>query len=84
MENPTKPPRNRREVMRDEMIMKDRILSLLADGPKTVPEVAEALGSPSEEVMCWMMAMRRYGSIEEIGRADEDGYFQYKALNGNE
>jgi hypothetical protein len=25
-----------------------------------------------------MMAMRRYGMIEEVGRPDIDGYFQYE------
>ena len=70
-------PRNMAEAMRDEMVMRDKIAAHLHDGPKTVPELAEALGFPTREVMLWVMAMRRYGRIEEIGRPNEDGYFEY-------
>ena len=67
-----------REMMRDEMIMRDRIVAILKEGSKTVPEVAEALGAPEYETVYWMMAMRRYGMVEEIGRPDDDGYFKYE------
>ncbi len=69
--------RSIREIMRDEMVMRDRILALLRESPRTVPAVAEALGAEPCEVMIWMMAMRRYGRIEETGKPDDDGYFQY-------
>jgi hypothetical protein len=70
--------RDMREVMRDEMIMRDRIAALLQEGTKTVPEIAEALGAPTHETMFWVMAMRRYGMVEEIGRPDVDGLFKYE------
>ena len=70
--------RDMREIMRDEMIMKDRILAILKEENKTVPEVAEAIGAPEYETVYWMMAMRRYGMIEETGRPDVDGYFKYE------
>jgi predicted Rossmann fold nucleotide-binding protein DprA/Smf involved in DNA uptake len=70
--------RDMREVMRDEMIMRDRIVAILQDGKKSVPEIAEALGAPVHETVCWVMAMRRYGMVEEIGRPDIDGYFSYE------
>ena len=70
--------RDMREVMRDEMIMRDRIVAILQEGSKTVPEVSEALGAPEHETVYWMMAMRRYGMVEEIGRPDIDGYFKYE------
>lgn len=69
--------RNTFEIMRDEMIVRDKIRSILADGPCTIPTIAEALGAPTEEVLLWVMGMRRYGALEEIGRADENGYFKY-------
>jgi hypothetical protein len=31
-----------------------------------------------------MMAMRRYGLIEEIGRVDADGYFKYTVKVGED
>jgi hypothetical protein len=70
--------RDMREVMRDEMIMRDRIFTILQDGTKSIPEISEALGAPNHETVFWLMAMRRYGMIEEVGRPDIDGYFQYE------
>ncbi len=66
------------DIAQDEMVMRDRIAGVLADGPKTIPEIAAALGCPSREATVWLFGMRRYGLVEEIGRADVDGYFQYE------
>ncbi len=66
------------DIAQDEMVMRDRIADLLAQGPKTIPELAQDLGCPSREVTVWLFGMRRYGLVEEIGRADVDGYFQYE------
>jgi len=70
--------------MRDEMFMKDKILDILLKENKTIPEISEELGAPSHEVVCWMMAMGRYGLIEEIGRVDADGYFKYTVKVGED
>lgn len=64
--------RDLREVIREEMFMRDRILKILQDGPKTVPEIAGALGCPSHEVMYWVMGMRKYGHVAET--EEEDGF----------
>ncbi len=69
--------REPREVMRDEMAVRDRLLATLEDGPKTVPEIAQALGYPTYEVMHWVMAARRYGHIKESSQPTADDYFQY-------
>ena len=69
--------RDIREIVHDEMIMKDRIAKILKDGPQTIPDLAEALGYPSHEVTIWLFAMRRYGDVEVIGKPDVDGYFKY-------
>jgi len=66
------------DIAQDEMIMRDRIADLLEQGPKTIPELAQTLGYSSREVTVWLFGMRRYGMVEEIGRADVDGYFQYE------
>jgi len=70
--------RDIREIVHDEMIMKDRIAKVLKDGPQTIPELAEAIGYPSHEVVIWLFAMRRYGEVEVVGKPDMDGYFKYK------
>ena len=60
--------------------MHDAILEALAEGPLTVPQVAQAIGQPSDEALFWVMGMRRYGLIVEIPEADDGGYFQYAAV----
>jgi len=69
--------RDIREIVLDEMNMKDRMARLLKDGPRTIPELAEALGYPSHEVAIWLFAMRRYGEVDAVGKPDVDGYFKY-------
>ncbi len=69
--------REPREIMRDEMAIQDRLLSTLQEGPKTVPEIARDLDSPTHEVMLWVMAARRYGLVRESSQPTEDDYFQY-------
>ena len=70
--------RDPREVIREEPLMHRPILAALAAGPLTVPEIAAAIGRPSEETLYWVMGMRRYGALAEIGDADDDGYFHYE------
>jgi hypothetical protein len=72
------PNRDPREVIREEPVMRPRILAALADGPHTVPEIAEAIGAPTHETVFWVMGMRRYGWVAEIKGSDADGYFQYE------
>jgi predicted Rossmann fold nucleotide-binding protein DprA/Smf involved in DNA uptake len=70
-------PRAFAEVMRDEMVMRPRILASVADGPKTIPEIAAALGAPAPEVTLWVMALRRYGALEELPKPKADDYYRY-------
>jgi predicted Rossmann fold nucleotide-binding protein DprA/Smf involved in DNA uptake len=71
--------RELRDVVRDEMAMHGRILEALKGGPRTVPEIAEAIGAPTREVVVWVMGMRRYGWLSEIKGSEGDGYFRYQA-----
>ncbi len=72
------PNRDPREVVREEPVMRPRILAALASGPLTVPEIAEAIGASTHETVVWIMGMRRYGWVAEIKGSDGDGYFQYE------
>jgi predicted ArsR family transcriptional regulator len=67
-----------REVIRDEQIMRNRILAVLQDGPHTIPEIAETLGRPSHEVTFWIMGLRKYGWVRELKEVTDEGYFQYE------
>ena len=70
--------RELREVVREEPVMRARILAALHDGPLTVPEIAEAIDAPTSEVVVWVMGMRRYGWLTEVKGATDDGYFRYE------
>jgi predicted Rossmann fold nucleotide-binding protein DprA/Smf involved in DNA uptake len=72
--------RDIREVVRDEPLLRDRLLELLRDGPLTVPELAAAGELPQDEVMIWMMGLRKYGYVAEEKGASADGYFRYAAV----
>jgi len=68
------------EAMRDEMVMRPRIAAVLVDGPKTIPEIAEALAAPSREVTLWVMALRRYGALEELPKPKAEDYYRYRLV----
>ena len=78
MNRMTAPDREIREIIREEPVMRGRILELLDTGPRTVPEIAKAIGSPTHEVLLWVMGMRRYGWLIEVKATPVDGYFQYE------
>ena len=70
--------REKVEIARDEMAWRRRIREALGPGPQTVPAVARALRAPTEEVMYWMMSLRKYGQLAESEEADADGYYEYR------
>ena len=77
--NPATTHRDDREVIREEPLVRARILAALRDGPLTVPQIAAAIDAPTHETVFWVMGMRRYGWLAEIKGATVDGYFQYEA-----
>ncbi len=70
--------RDRREVIREEPLMRRTIIEAVADGGKSVPEIAAAIDCPQDEVLLWVMGMRRYGYLTEIKAVGDDGYFRYQ------
>ncbi len=68
------------EVLRDEMVERDRIAAFLTGGPRTLPEIAQALGAPVVEVTKWVMAMRRYGRVRDLPKSRADDYYRYELV----
>jgi predicted Rossmann fold nucleotide-binding protein DprA/Smf involved in DNA uptake len=73
-----KSPRDLAEILRDEMVMRDKITGVLEEEPKTVVEIAGELNLPSSEVMQWVMSMRRYGKVIEMPKDRADDYYKYQ------
>jgi hypothetical protein len=47
----------------------------LKNGPRTVPAIAAATGLAGDKILWYVMAMKKYGEIQEGELAD--GYFNY-------
>ena len=69
--------RDPREIIREEPSMHAPILIALKDGPLTVPEIAAQIEHPADEVLFWVMGMRRYGHLIEVEDPTDEGYFHY-------
>lgn len=72
------PQRDPREVIREEPMVRRRILDAVAEEPHTVPEIATSLGVPTHEALVWVMGMRRFGYLREVKGVDADGFFRYE------
>lgn len=71
--------RDVREIVREEPLVRSRILAALAAGPCTVPEIAAAIGAPENETMLWVMGMRKYGLLTDLPEPAGD-YYRFKVL----
>jgi len=72
--------RDVREIIRDEHLMRRPILEALADGPLTIPEIAEAIQKPQHEVVFWVMGLRKYGHVAEIKEVTDEGFYRYRVV----
>jgi predicted Rossmann fold nucleotide-binding protein DprA/Smf involved in DNA uptake len=72
--------RELREIVREEPLVRDTLLDALQAGPLSIPELATAAGFPPDEVMIWIMGLRKYGYVAEQPEAGADGYFRYAAV----
>lgn len=70
--------RELRDIIRDEMLMRNKVLAVLSSGPKTVPEIAEAMVCPVREAMLWVMSARKYGYVKELEEPTDEGYYKYR------
>ncbi len=71
------------EVLRDGTANEDRVLAELRRGPRTIPELAEALQVPAREALLWVMALRRYGRVADVPRSPADDYYRYQLAGGS-
>jgi len=57
---------------------KKALLNALKEGDKTVPQLADKLNMPKDEVMFQLMSLQKYGFVETGEIDDMDEYFYYK------
>jgi predicted transcriptional regulator len=63
------------EISREHATIKKQIREALKDGPKTVPEIAEATALHSSKVLWHLMSLRKYGQVVE--GEERDSYVEY-------
>ena len=67
-----------RERVKETRVFRKKLSEALAEGPKTVPELTQATGIPSQLVLWHLTSMKKYG---KVGEGDQSGdYFQYVLL----
>ncbi len=67
-----------RDYFTERQRVKKAVKAALADGPRSIPEIARACEIEPPRAMWHVMAMRRYGEVVEAGERDD--YVLY-ALN---
>ncbi len=70
--------RDRREVIREEPLVRRAIVETVTGAGRSIPEIAQSIDRPQDEVLLWVMAMRRYGYLTEARTVGDDGYFRYE------
>ena len=58
-------------LLKEQRKMQQQLLAALKDKPKTIPELAAATGQPSDRVLWFMAALRKYGVVVENGMSGD-------------
>jgi len=63
-------------LLKEQKRVQQEICKTLRDTPKSVPEVAEALGMPAHEVLWYIASYKKYGLIVEKGMCSDYPLYQ--------
>ena len=64
------------QLRKTQLEINGRISKSLAQGPKTVPELAKETGYAPRTVLWYLMTSFKYGLVIQAGKTDE-GYYRY-------
>lgn len=67
------------EHLKNQQRVRRELKKAMRPGPMTVPQIAEAVGMPADEVLWHVVAMKKYDDVIETGQ--EGDYYLY-ALAG--
>ena len=54
-------------LLKEQKRIQQEICKVVRENPKTVPEIAEATGMPSHEVLWYLASFKKYGLVVEDG-----------------
>ena len=63
-------------LLKEQKRMQQELCTLFRERPRTVPEVAQATGLPTEKVLWFLAAMRKYGIVVEAGMCGDYPLYQ--------
>lgn len=63
-------------LLKEQKRMQQELCTLFRERPRTVPEVALATGLPTEKVLWFLAAMRKYGIVVEAGMCGDYPLYQ--------
>ena len=63
-------------LVKEQMQMQKSICDFIAETPKTVPEIATAIGKPANEVLWFISALKKYGIVVEAGMSGDYPLYQ--------
>ncbi len=63
-------------LLKEQKRVQQEICKILRENPKTVPEVAAAIGMPANEVLWYMASFKKYGLIVEKGMCADYPLYQ--------
>ena len=65
-------------LLKEQKAIRRQICQAMRDGPKTVPEVAQATDLPADQVLWHITAMRKYDLVAEAEMCGE--YYTYQLV----
>ncbi|MBN2388641.1 MAG: hypothetical protein JXB85_16610 [Anaerolineales bacterium] len=63
-------------LFREQRSLQQSICQMIRETPKTVPEIAAAIGKPSHEVLWFLAGLRKYGIVVEAGMCGDYPLYQ--------
>jgi predicted transcriptional regulator len=63
-------------LYKEQRQMQNAICQLIRTEPKTVPQIATAIGKPAHQVLWFIAAMKKYGIVVETGMCGDYPLYQ--------
>jgi predicted Rossmann fold nucleotide-binding protein DprA/Smf involved in DNA uptake len=63
-------------LYKEQRQMQNAICQMIRSEPKTVPQIATAIGKPAYQVLWFIAAMKKYGIVAEMGMCGDYPLYQ--------
>ncbi len=63
-------------LLKEQKRIQQEICKVIRDTPKSVPEIAEAIGVPANEVLWYVASYKKYGIVVETGMCSDYPLYQ--------